>query len=770
MGTSASKVERRRDRENAAISVYVLFFFSGFPALIYQIVWQRALFAIYGINVESVTVVVSAFMLGLGVGSLLGGYVSAKPGMPLLAIFGVAELGIAAFGISSLHLFYRVATLTGGVSTLQTGLIAFVLVVVPTTLMGATLPLLVEHMVRISGNVGRSVGILYFVNTLGSAVACFVAAKVTMRLLGMSGSVAAAAAINATVGITVLIVYLRDRARPEADEPAFTEAAQDGMQLIPFPVGVVVAGVAGFISLSYEIVWYRLYSFVSAGSAKSFAYMLGFFLTGIAFGSLLTRWLCRDKFRMDRGRYLRTIAGLVIAANLFGYLLVPIVARLVAHVRYQLTLPLVAVAAGLMGATFPLTCHISVKPDERAGARLSYLYVSNIVGSVFGSLLVGFVLMDVFGIQKISVMLALLGVLLGFALWISGKPSHALRNFGMGAVAFVAVWIVVGSGSLFDMVYERLQYKNLYQPTSQFTRVVEDKSGVITVDSADTVYGGGVYDGMFNTDLVHDKNYVFRPYAISAFHPEPREILEIGLSSGSWAQILANHPTVEKLTIIEINPGYLELIPKYPEVAGLLHNPKVDIIIDDGRRWLVRNPDRKFDLVVANATYNWRAHTTNLLSVEFLELIRRHLKPGGVHYYNTTGSERVLRTAATVFPYALRVANFVAVSDSPFKLDEERWRHILTSYRIDGKPVLDLSRPEHQERLEELLSLVKTAETPTTGNSRLAFTMEYADSIRRRTVGSRIITDDNMGTEWEPPSQIPGNIPPPSTDRIIPPK
>jgi len=141
--------------------VYLMFFFSGFPALIYQIIWQRALFSIYGVNIQSVTVVVSAFMLGLGVGSLLGGFVSNSSKAPLLAVFGIAEVGIAIFGVFSLRLFDGVGQLTAGVPPLQTGLITFGLVVIPTTLMGGTLPLLTAYLVRRSGNVGASVGTLY---------------------------------------------------------------------------------------------------------------------------------------------------------------------------------------------------------------------------------------------------------------------------------------------------------------------------------------------------------------------------------------------------------------------------------------------------------------------------------------------------------------------------------------------------------------------------------------------------------------------------------
>ena len=135
-------------------------------------------------------------------------------------------------------------------------------------------------------------------------------------------------------------------------------------------MGLLVAGMAGFISLSYEIVWYRVYSFITGGQAKSFAFLLGWFLAGIAFGSLLSRRLCGERAGAGKpaGHFVRVIAMLVLAANLLGFLVIPIVAQTVTHISYLFTLPLIAVTAGLMGATFPLMCHVSVKPDARAGA------------------------------------------------------------------------------------------------------------------------------------------------------------------------------------------------------------------------------------------------------------------------------------------------------------------------------------------------------------------------------------------------------------------
>ena len=181
----------------------VVFFLSGGAALVYQIVWQRALFAIYGLDAVSVTIVVTAFMLGLGIGSLAGGALSRAYPKRVVTLFAISELGIALFGFFSLTLFAAVAGLTQGIGHLATGIVAFLLVVIPTTLMGATRPLLVAHAVTRSGNMGRSVGTLYFVNTLGAALGAFVAASVLLSALGLSSTVHAAAALNAGLGVVV---------------------------------------------------------------------------------------------------------------------------------------------------------------------------------------------------------------------------------------------------------------------------------------------------------------------------------------------------------------------------------------------------------------------------------------------------------------------------------------------------------------------------------------------------------------------------------------
>lgn len=188
--------------------LYPVFLVSGFAAILYQLVWQRALFRLLGTSSESVTLIVTAFMLGLGIGSLAGGAWSSKPGRPLALIFGLAELGIGAFGLFSLRLFSWIAAETPEAAGLSIGLIAFAAVLVPTVFMGATLPILVASLVRSSGNVGRSVGMLYFVNTLGSAVGSLAAAAWILGALGQGGAVLLAAGINLAASLTVIGVHV----------------------------------------------------------------------------------------------------------------------------------------------------------------------------------------------------------------------------------------------------------------------------------------------------------------------------------------------------------------------------------------------------------------------------------------------------------------------------------------------------------------------------------------------------------------------------------
>ena len=160
----------------------------------------------------------------------------------------------------------------------------------------------------------------------------------------------------------------------------------------------------------------------------------------------------------------------------------------------------------------------------------------------------------------------------------------------------------------------------------------------------------------------------------------------------------------------------------------------------DGRRWLSHHPDRRFDAIVSNTTWNFRANTTNLLSTEFLDLAKRHLNGGGILFYNTTNSDRVQRTACLAFPYGARFTNHMIVSDAPIDWDFRRWRQTLESYVIDGEREFKPDSAQDQAFLDAITQPDNAREV-----------IEQCPQVLARTEGKAPVTDDNMGTEWRYP-------------------
>jgi spermidine synthase len=721
----------------------VLFFFSGFPALIYQLVWQRALFRIFGVNVESVTIVVTAFMLGLGLGSLAGGLISKRRGIPLLPLLAVIELATGAFGIVSLAVFDWVGAATAMWPLPAMAAVNLALVLVPTLLMGATLPLLVSHLVRRSGNVGSAVGLLYYVNTLGAGAACLVCVVLLFPFLGMQGAVYTAVALNFAVAAGALVAHWWDRQGDAGAAPRDLPAAGRRPYLALAPV-LALAAAGGFVSLSYEIFFFRTVSYASGSSATAFAATLSAFLVGLASGSRQAGENCAA---LSRAEAMRRAVRAVLAANLIGLAFLPLLVHLAWFDRgvIGMAMLMVYLAARFWGTLLPYLAELGVEADANAGMRTSLIYLANIVGASSGSILTGFVLMDRFGLIDIAVALVMAGVLCAIMLIITTESAPTQRRMRLVVAAAIAVLATILIPYESANVLEKLHWKGAAE-AKPFVKVLENRSGIITVDARGTVFGHGMYDGRFNTDLKHDTNGIIRPYALSLFHPRPRNVLMIGLSTGSWAQVIASNPEVEKLTIVEINPGYLAMIAQAPEVASVLTNPKVTVVTDDGRRWLRNNPGQKFDLIVSNTTWHFRANVTNLLSVEFLELMKDHLAAGGVFFYNTTDSARVQRTGCLGFSEGARFTNHMLVSQSPIAWSFSRWRRVLEAYHIDGRAMFNPDRTEDVAALDRLVAM--EASLGAQNAEAQARPIEPCPDILARTVGKRPVTDDNMGSEW----------------------
>jgi len=518
-----------------------------------------------------------------------------------------------------------------------------------------------------------------------------------------------------------------------------------------FVAALAVVSITGFLSLSYEILWYREFAFASGSAPWVFGRVLAAFLIGLAQGSIVSRRFVTSKRATSRVYQFRVVCAAVIASSIAAYLVVPGLAWLATHRLWQAGFVLVAGAAFVMGLVLPLVSELGIAPNERVGERLSFLYLANVIGSAFGSLLTGFVLSNIWSVETISIALALAGLAIGVILSIvalraaveASGAATAIRESSLAlGLTVCGAFLIAAHHPLFYHVYERLFYKEAAPSKAAFAEVVESRGGVVAVTQSREVFGGGVYDGMIETDMVRDSNLLVRAYALGAFHPHPSRMLMIGLGTGAWATSLLQLPGVEHLTAVEINEGYLSIIARHPEVRGVLKDPRLSIVIDDGRRWLLQHPNERFDAIVMNTTWYWRAHSTNLLSSEFMQLARAHLNPGGVLYYNTTWSPDAMKTGMSAFPYGMRCVNFLALSDSPVAFDSTRWSEVLNELRDErGRRLFeDGSR---KPRLDSLLALVPSIhETPR------GYGLETRASVLSRVADAHIITDDNMRVEW----------------------
>jgi spermidine synthase len=494
-------------------------------------------------------------------------------------------------------------------------------------------------------------------------------------------------------------------------------------------LALIISLIAGFVSISMEIVWFTILGYMFKGHAFTFGAVLSLVLFGIAFGA---KYGYRA-VNKPGANALQLISKYLLVGGLFNFLGFPVIAWLMtfSSVFAALLAINVVVVAGLLGCVFPLLCHIAVSSKEQSvGRQTSQLYAANIIGATTGPLLTGYVLYNYFTPEQIiaglCVVLLLLSVILRFY-GAGAKPKAA----NLAVYAMLLAGVVLGQKFLYTHFLEHIQYQSIFDESKVYKHILHNRSGILAVDQEDRMFGSGAYDGAFNTDPAeYNINTVDRMYMVAAMHRQPERVLVIGLSTGSWAKVLANYGHVKEMTIIEINPGYLDIIAKYPEIATLLTDKRVKIVIDDGRRWLKRNPNEKFDMIVMNTTYHWRQNSTNLLSVEFLRMAKNNLKENGLMYWNTTKSQDVVYTAAHVFSHVTTYGTLVAASDSPFNLSEEEKRANFLKFTRFGEVLF--TQENYVNRCNQLVQMALP---------------ELHDSILKQDLW--LITDDNMAAEYK---------------------
>ena len=481
----------------------------------------------------------------------------------------------------------------------------------------------------------------------------------------------------------------------------------------------------GFLSLSEEIVWVRVLGFAYQGQASAFAFVLTCYLVGIACGAAYGKRLCR------RTSDLYGAAAMILAVAACYDVLTPFVVGHMISRNSGLVVPGVAISltAGIKSALFPIVHHLgSQAQGPRVGRSVSRIYFGNILGATLGPLVTGFVALDHLSIDECFAVSAGMCVLASIASALKSARRVLMTKVlaAGGATALIALLTIrPGPGSLARIAAEGPDAMTFFSA---------NRHGIVHTAKSlrgETIFGGNIYDGLTSVDPDRNGNRLDRVYILGLVMPSPKHVLFVGLAGGAWLRALMGFPGIESVDVVEINPAYLDLIRQRPDVAGLLSDPKVHIHIDDGRRWLTRHPGLKFDAIVQNTTFHWRANAGNLLSREYLSLCKDHLSPGGVTLLNTTGSFDVAATTQAVFSYAYRYVNFAYASDHPLTVSLDKLWDIR---RPDGRL---FSRADGDARNSVVARLTGARLEP------------VDELLARNGVGAEIITDDNLISEYK---------------------
>ena len=445
----------------------------------------------------------------------------------------------------------------------------------------------------------------------------------------------------------------------------------------------LLSALTGFLSLSQEIIWIRILMYATGGIPQVFAYVLGFFLIGIAVGS----WW--SKRQIEDGININLISKLFFTSSIIFYISTAIISYFYSFFSGITICLLIILPTTFSGAIFPIITHFSAK-SENTGQYTSWIYFFNIIGSVLGSGITGFYLLEYYSLTDIVLFLLISGLIVSASIKLFNFES---KNYNYSlAISILALIIFYFNDNIFENYFEKIHFKHNYSEEVNYKHLNENRSGIISTlfdhdINCDIIYGGGVYDSCFNIKP-DGPNAIDRIYAIVKLHKAPKKILIIGLSSGSWVRALSYSKNIEKIDVIEINHGYLDLIKQYSEHSKIFKDPRISIYIDDGRRWLTRSKE-KYDFILMNTTFHWRSYISNLVSSEFLSIIKNHLKNDGVVYYNTTGSQDIIYTAANNFKHVTTYSNFVAASDSPIKIDSIFAENFASSFKNNGEDVLN---------------------------------------------------------------------------------
>ena len=725
----------------------LIFGISGVSALLYQVAWQRILVLHSGVGMYSIAMIVAAFLGGLGIGSYWGGVLSKKfSQFSALRTFALLELGVGLFALMSPYLFYDLLYQQYPylfANLWSAGLLHFLLLLVPTTMMGMSLPFITRGTVFDLTVASQTIGYLYGINVLGAALGALLAPWLFIRLFGIDGAIYVGAMGNIFAGLTALIL-----GRFVVPVTQFHQASMKEVESITtiepsnghsFGLWLTLYTLSGFVAVSLEIVWFRLIDVGVKASAFTFGTVLAIFLLGLGVGSL-----AGGTFALHIKRPLKMFllfqCSLLIYTGLAVSLLVffppdwPLYSKLVAywfeaeglplgpdtfgsHPRLMLTLYvglpcfLYGIPTLLMGLCFGILQRAVHDDPRSSGFKVGILQAGNIVGNVAGSLVAGLLLLNFVGTA--GALKFLLGV--GLVFVVIGIFFYGSKwGFSLAGGALIAIIYIMPSG---DVLWHRL-----HGLTEMNAMIEEDAIAVVALSPKG--------DDSYRL-TVNGKSHSYLPYGgIAALlgagpaiiHPSPKDIAVIGLGSGNTAWAAGSRAETTKITVYEIAAMEKKLLDqlakkrpssKLSKLYDLLADSRVKIIAVDGRNALALD-DKKYDLIEVDVLRPWTAYSGNLYSVEFYSLLLSKLKSGGIVRSWALG-ERNRQAFRSVFPYFLELqpgrvlgwgfdATALIGSNEPIPLDVDGWIARLTAPQV--RQYLG------EEITQQVSRLLRTAQLP----------------------------------------------------------
>jgi len=697
----------------------VAFFLSGAVALIYQVLWTRQLGLVFGVTIQAASTVLACFMGGLALGSYLAGRWSDSMARPLRA-FAVVEVLIAVsalltptlLGLADAIFISMVPSLDGSpvlTTITRVGLTALVLII-PAGLMGMTYPLALRAASRSADGIRRTASLLYAINTTGAIVGVLAGSLWLVPELGLSRTFLVAASVNALVALVAWLASRGEAPIPHTPAAPAAEAAANALVTEPLSdrarwMVLLVIALSGTVSLALEIIWFRILVFFLRPTTYAFASMLVAVLAGLAIGSyLVTPWLRR------RANWQAILGATEIAIGLTGLLSAFLLVR--SHdvmiwmfeagtelaPPWDFVLPLIAAAAFailptaiLLGAAFPMGLILWTtggrQDDARVGRRVGTLYALNVAGAIVGSLAGGFILIPALGAQASLVLISAIPLAGGIILFWLARPRLRVPAVGLAAAAFVTI------ATLLPDVFRDV-VRGRY-PGHDVLWHAEDAQATVSVARHGSQHVL-LIDGMHHaSDGGGQVSYHRAIGALAvAVHPDPREVLIVGMGGGTTAggaSILPNTRT----TVVELSPSVVAAASWFEKInRSILTNPNVTFTVADGRHFL-KTTQQKFDIITADLMLPHLAGAASLYSADYYALARQALAPGGIMVQwipaDTEFQHKLmLRSFLDVFPHVtLWLGGGIAIgSNEPLTLREKDF-------------ALKIAYPQVQQALEE---------------------------------------------------------------------